>query len=203
MELTAAHLRYLLAIYEVSQTHLDICSRCCQTFAALQHAAPHYGAHERFRLCGVHPRQQLAVIQQQLLPGLHAVHQRGRAGDCKILGGGMDGEEDFETALSREVLEEGGLILCPGSMQLLGEIEEKRRDLFETDKIYHCHTYFFACTVEERTTEPHMTESEKAKGYHLEWMTPEEIVKANEPFSKEPWIYRDTAFVKMMMEGNL
>ena len=45
--------------------------------------------------------------------------QRGRAGDCKILGGGMDGEEDFETALSREVLEEGGLILCPGSMQLL------------------------------------------------------------------------------------
>lgn len=50
--------------------------------------------------------------------------QRGRAGDCKILGGGMDGEEDFETALSREVLEEGGLILCPGSMQLLGEIEE-------------------------------------------------------------------------------
>ena len=26
-ELTAAHLRYLLAIYEVSQTHLDICSR--------------------------------------------------------------------------------------------------------------------------------------------------------------------------------
>ncbi len=67
--------------------------------------------------------------------------------------------EDFETALSREVLEEGGLILCPGSMQLLGEIEEKRRDLFETDKIYHCHTYFFACAVEERTTEPHMTES--------------------------------------------
>ena len=27
MELTSAHLRYLLAIYEVSQTHLDICSR--------------------------------------------------------------------------------------------------------------------------------------------------------------------------------
>lgn len=27
MELTAAHLRYLLAIYEVSQTHLDVSSR--------------------------------------------------------------------------------------------------------------------------------------------------------------------------------
>ena len=62
--------------------HLDICSRYGQTFAALQHAAPHYGAHERFRLHGVHPRQQLAVIQQQLLPGLHAVHQCGRAGDA-------------------------------------------------------------------------------------------------------------------------
>ena len=62
--------------------HLDVCPRCCQTFAALQHAAPHYGAHERFRLYGVHPCQQLAVIQQQFLPGLHAVHQRGRAGDA-------------------------------------------------------------------------------------------------------------------------
>ena len=62
--------------------HLDIRPRCCQTFAALQHAAPHYGAHERFRLCGVHTSQQLAVIQQQLLPGLHTLHQRGRAGDA-------------------------------------------------------------------------------------------------------------------------
>ena len=62
--------------------HLDIRPRCCQAFAALQHSAPHYGAHECFRLCGVHPRQQLAVIQQQRLPGLHAVHQRGRAGDA-------------------------------------------------------------------------------------------------------------------------
>ena len=54
--------------------HLDVCPRRCQTFAALQHPAPHYGAHERFRLCGVHPCQQLAVIQQQLLPGLHALY---------------------------------------------------------------------------------------------------------------------------------
>ena len=62
--------------------HLDVRPRCCQTFAALQHSAPHYGAHECFRLCGVHPCQQLAVIQQQLLPGLHTLHQRGRAGDA-------------------------------------------------------------------------------------------------------------------------
>ena len=62
--------------------HLDIRPRCCQTFAALQHSAPHYGAHERIRFRGVHPCQQLAVIQQQLLPGLHILHQRGRAGDA-------------------------------------------------------------------------------------------------------------------------
>lgn len=129
--------------------------------------------------------------------------QRGRAGDCKILGGGMDDEEDFKTALSREVLEEGGLYVQPESMQMLGEIEEKRRDLFETDKIYHCCTYFFRCSIEDRTTEPHMTESEKAKGYHLEWLTPEEIIKANEPFAEEPWIYRDTAFIKMLKDGKI
>ena len=40
MELTAAHLRYLLAIYEVSQPHLDICSR---SIAEKLNVKEHYG----------------------------------------------------------------------------------------------------------------------------------------------------------------
>ena len=51
--------------------------------------------------------------------------QRGRAGDCKILGGGMDGEEDFETALSREVLEEGGLIVMGNEGNGIGDEVER------------------------------------------------------------------------------
>lgn len=51
--------------------------------------------------------------------------QRGRAGDCKILGGGMDGEEDFETALSREVLEGGRIDIMPGKYAAVGRDRRK------------------------------------------------------------------------------
>jgi hypothetical protein len=45
-----------------------------------------------------------------------------------------------------------------------------------------------------------MTESEIAKGYHLVWATPEEIIAGNRAFMDEPWIRRDTDFIKMIQE---
>jgi hypothetical protein len=45
-----------------------------------------------------------------------------------------------------------------------------------------------------------MTESEIAKGYHLVWATPEEIIAGNQAFMDQPWICRDTEFVEMIKE---
>lgn len=124
--------------------------------------------------------------------------QRGMRGDCKLLGGGVEEGETFEDALVREVLEEGGLIVRTDTIRPLGRIEEKRRDIFEPDKVYVCHSYYYACDVEAETVGTHMTESELAKGYHLEWKKPKDIICDNANFAKEPWIYRDTEFVKLL-----
>ena len=46
-----------------------------------------------------------------------------------------------------------------------------------------------------------MTESEIAKGFKLEWATPEEIIAGNAPFAKtQPWSYRDSKFIQMLPE---
>ncbi len=127
--------------------------------------------------------------------------QQGGEGQYKILGGGMDVGETIEQTLIREVREESGLIVIPDSIIEIGEIEEKRQDRFEHEKIYHCHSLFFFCDAREEMTETSMTLSEMEKGFHLEWATPEEIISGNQRFVDQPWIDRDTVFVRMLFEG--
>lgn len=122
--------------------------------------------------------------------------QRSSRGDCKLLGGGVDAGEHFTEALCREVEEEAGLVVRRETIRGIGQIEEMHRDIFDGKQIYHCHSYYFACQVEARQVPVHMTDSERAKGYHLEWITPEELIASNEAFLEDSWIERDTAFVK-------
>lgn len=129
--------------------------------------------------------------------------QKGRIGDYKILGGGMEPNEDIAVALAREVEEESGLVIKKDSIREIGEILEIRRDIFEDDKKYVCHSWFYFCDVENELRETHMTASEIEKGYHFYWASFDEMIKGNEPFMHQPWIYRDTEFVKMLKDGRI
>lgn len=127
--------------------------------------------------------------------------QQSKAGDYKILGGGVEPGESLTEALLREVQEESGLIVIPESIRPVGEIVEKRRDLFDPSMVYMCHSCFFLCDAKEQMAAMHMTESEKEKGFHLVWATPEEVIRGNEPFCEsQPWSYRDREFVRMLPE---
>lgn len=61
--------------------------------------------------------------------------QHGNAGDYKILGGGVEPGEDLHEALIREVQEESGLVVIPSSIQTIGEIVERRRDIFDPNMV--------------------------------------------------------------------
>jgi 8-oxo-dGTP pyrophosphatase MutT (NUDIX family) len=126
--------------------------------------------------------------------------QRGNDGDYKILGGGVEAGEEFSDALLREVQEESGLRIRRETIREVGEMLEMREDLFTKGMKYVCHSCFYLCEAERELGETHMTESEIAKGYHLVWATPDEIIAGNQPFMDEPWIRRDTEFVEMMKE---
>lgn len=126
--------------------------------------------------------------------------QHGAAGDYKLLGGGVEPGEEYRMALCREVQEESGLIVIPESIRELGMITERRRDIFKPEEVYVCHSLFYICDVKDEMTATHMTESEIAKGYHLAWATPQEILDGNAAFCEsQPWIYRDTEFIKWLL----
>ncbi len=127
--------------------------------------------------------------------------QKARTGYFKILGGGVDAGESYEDALIREVQEEAGLVVIRDSIQEIGEIIEKRQDIFEKDHIYECHSIFFFCDAKEEMVETSLTASEIREGFGLEWATPEEIISRNSEVTDKPWVSRDTSFIKLLVEG--
>ena len=128
--------------------------------------------------------------------------QRDKDGVYKIPGGGMEmGESHIET-LERELREEVGLVVITDSLIELGEITEIRRDIFDEDTKYISHSLFFSCEVTDERLPITPTASEIKKGYQAVWATPEEIYETNMRLGKDPWIARDTAFIKMLLDGN-
>ena len=111
--------------------------------------------------------------------------------------------ETYVEALAREVKEETGLFIIPEKAVGLGEILEVRKDIFDDTKKFICHSLFYYCEETGEETPIHLTKSEIAKGYYLKWATPQEIYDTNIAMEKDPWIIRDTAFIKMILDGKI
>ena len=138
-----------------------------------------------------------AIIRKN---GLLAM-QQSASGEYKIPGGGMDAGESIEEALIREVREETGLVVIPGSLQELGEILEVRRDIFDKNTKYIAHSLHYICEVEDELVETSMTESEIKKGFHLAWADIDTIIATNEALMTEKWQMRDVEFLKWLKEN--
>ena len=129
--------------------------------------------------------------------------QCSKEGEYKIPGGGMEAGETYVEALAREVKEETGLFIIPEKAVGLGEILEVRKDIFDDTKKFICHSLFYYCEETGEEVPIHLTKSEIAKGYYLKWATPQEIYDTNIAMEKDPWIIRDTAFIKMILDGRI
>lgn len=125
--------------------------------------------------------------------------ERSRVGEYKLPGGSVDRGEREEEALCREVREELGLVVRRESLRPLGEILERRLDLYKKGRIYQCLSRFYACEVEDCTVAAALTASEREQGLTLCWARPEEVLRANAVFLDKPWIARDTAFVRLWL----
>ena len=157
---------------------------------------------ERYAVRGIIRRSEKAQKDntQTSLQDFYIAMQRGKNGEYKIPGGGQEPGETYLETLAREVHEETGFRIKPECTRELGEMLELRRDIFEPTRKYICHSLFYYCEVEEGQDELHLTASEIEQGYELKWVTPEEICRCNLALQLEPWMMRDTAFVRMLAD---
>lgn len=129
--------------------------------------------------------------------------QCSKYGEYKIPGGGREEGETLLQTLAREISEETGLIIIEDQVVPLGEITEIHRDIFDEKKKYICHLFFFYCKVKDEMTKTNLTPSEIERGYELGWKSPEEICENNKAFFDKSWIKRDTAFIEMLINGQV
>ncbi|MDE7307656.1 MAG: NUDIX domain-containing protein [Lachnospiraceae bacterium] len=140
------------------------------------------------------------TVRAVILRNGKMVMQRSRGGEYKIPGGGLEKGEDIAAALYREVLEEAGMKIDIKSMKEIGEIIELRCDVFEPEKKFERHTYYYLCEITEEGLPLTLTESEQEQGFACVWETPEIIYECNKTICTSPNTIRDTVFIKMLTD---
>lgn len=121
-------------------------------------------------------------------------------------GGGIQPGEEMASAMIREFLEETGLTVDPASVREYGLVRIIKKDSFVPGAHFTQENYFFLCSVQEDAVlKPQQLEDYEADyGYTLAWVTPEEVLRVNEAFLKDPsehaYVRRDCIVMKKLME---
>lgn len=95
----------------------------------------------------------------------------------KFPGGGIEGGEDHLSALCREVQEETGLRVKPGTVRPYGQVHRIQRgqwgDTFVQDN------YYYLCDVEDTAAEQNLDDYEAEERFTPEWTSPAHAAEVN------------------------
>ncbi|KAK6330806.1 hypothetical protein TWF718_003005 [Orbilia javanica] len=100
------------------------------------------------------------IVQREESDKIIIIHVK-KGNYYKLPGGGVEGDEDYQLAATREVLEETG---CKASIETecIGAVEEWRNDL-------HQISYCYVGSVTDDSGRPELTEDEVLDGLVHEW----------------------------------
>ena len=112
----------------------------------------------------------------------------------KFPGGGIHDDEDKKLALIREVKEETGLNVIPGSIAEYGSVLRRQKSDREEDTIFEQENYYYLCETEDAAGSQNLDEYEKEAGFMLVYVDIDEAIKVN-------CEYRSDVFFNEVMIG--
>ena len=95
----------------------------------------------------------------------------------KFPGGGIVKNEQKESALIREVLEETGLDVIPQTIKEYGMVHRIQKGDYED--VFIQDNYYYLCDVEDNVHEQKLDDYEKEEKFTLEYVSPKQVIDAN------------------------
>ena len=120
----------------------------------------------------------------------------------KFPGGGIEAGESLEEALLREVAEESGLRVIPGSIREYGLVHRvqkgDREDMFIQDN------YYYLCDVETEVQAQHLDDYEAEERFTLEFVDPIHAIRTNREVDHGPkdqiMLEREARVLELLMQ---
>ena len=103
----------------------------------------------------------------------------------KFPGGGIHEDEDKKEALIREVREETGLSVIPGSIREYGSVLRKQKSEKADDTVFEQENYYYLCETEDTQGAQDLDEYEKDAGFMLVYADIDEAIKTNSLFTSD------------------
>lgn len=105
----------------------------------------------------------------------------------KFPGGGIEGDEAHAATLIREVKEETGLTVKPETIKEYGFVLRLQKSDWLENTIFEQENFYYTCEVTEEAGEQKLDAYEAEEGFTLEFLTPEEAIRANKNCHCTEW----------------
>ena len=122
-------------------------------------------------------------------------------GYYKFPGGGFKEGEDHKAALIREVKEETGLTVKPETIKEYGFVLRLQKSQHLEQTIFEQENFYYTCEVSDEVGEQELDDYETEEGFTLEFVTPEEAIRANRSCYCTEWDKVMTERESRVLEG--
>ena len=142
-----------------------------------------------------------AIIYQK--PYIYLI-QSDKYKEYKFPGGGANPNESHLETLRRETKEETG-IKIKDDIKAYGYVIEKRKSIFEANKIFMMQSYYYRCEIDSMHHGQNLDPYEEDYGYQLKKVIIDDAIKQNELLLKNdhkhiPWVKRELHLLKLIKE---
>ena len=124
----------------------------------------------------------------------------------KFPGGGIEENESHIETLAREIKEETGMILEPGSAREFGEVLRIQRSHDTSENtVFVQQNFYYNCDVTDEKGEQSLDEKEKEADFVLKYVPIEEAIRVNSAFEGKPFkkqmVERERRVLEMIKNG--
>ena len=101
---------------------------------------------------------------------------------CKLPGGGIEAGEDNISAMIREVREETGLTVKPGTVREFGYVHRIQKG--KTEPVFIQDNFYYLCETEDGQEPTELSQEEKDEDFVPLFMEPGEVIAINEDYAR-------------------